>query len=406
MSEKQAPPSHSARVFAQTVRFHRDPLGFLREAQSELGDVFMIRLLTARPLAVVADPRAVEALLASDYGPAHAGAARRAILPFASERSAFGGDGEVHRAARARIAPLFAREALAAKRQAMGEIATRHAASWPIERPFRLLERMRDITDEIFVRLVLGVDDERAAARLIESLRSLLNTPGNPPLTLPGRGDGLVGALGQRLFEHRQAPAARHLAEAIGADQETVDELMSLLMAAQEPPAMALAWLLDRIAREPQLVPAFREDPEGESAQSAVAETLRLQPSASAALRKLSQPFTAGGFELPAGITVLLPTALMQRDPRAYPNPDSFLPERWQHNAEAPAGFYFPFGGGERRCVGEPLARAEFAAVLPAVLRQVQLSPLATEPEPMAQRATVLVPKRSLLVRAIPLRRA
>ena len=37
---------------------------------------------------------------------------------------------------------------------------------------------------------------------------------------------------------------------------------------------------------------------------------------------------------------------------------------------------------------------------MPAVLRSVKLTPLAEEPEPMVQRATVLVPKRSLLVRA------
>ncbi|HEV7563313.1 MAG TPA: hypothetical protein VGO24_07400, partial [Solirubrobacterales bacterium] len=94
------PPGPDDGVLAQTIRFHRNPLGFLRAAQAEYGDLFTIRLLTARPLVVVADPDAVEALLAADYGRAHAGEARRRILPFASTRSVFGGDGEAHRAAR------------------------------------------------------------------------------------------------------------------------------------------------------------------------------------------------------------------------------------------------------------------------------------------------------------------
>jgi cytochrome P450 len=417
-------PSHPGGVLAQTVRFHRDPLGFLRAAQAELGDAFTVRLLTARPLAIVADPDAVARLLDSDHGPGRAGEARRLLLPFAATRSVFGADADAHTAARARIAPAFAAAAMSGRREAIAEIASRHASRWPTERPFQLLEAMREITDEVFVRLVLGVRDERIATGLIGAVRHLLTTPGNPPSTLPGRGDGLAGALGQRLFERRQAPLARHLAQAVEArrgeadgDQpdvlgcmigatpalrtgQIVDELASTLMAAQEPPAIALAWVLDRIAREPDLPPVFRTDPEGERAGAAIAETLRLQPPASAALRRLAAPFELdGGLTLPAGISVVLPTALLQRDSRGYEQPDRFLPDRWRDGQPTP-GFYFPFGGGARRCIGEPLARVELAAVVPAILSQVRLFPLAGQPEPMVQRATVLVPKRGLMVRA------
>src|SRR5689334_17980569 len=106
------PPLLGGNVFAQTLRFHRDPEGFLAAAHEELGDVFAIRLLTARPLFVVADPEAAERLLHSDHGSGRAGAARRRILPFASKRSVFGADGEAHAAARARVAPAFAAEAM------------------------------------------------------------------------------------------------------------------------------------------------------------------------------------------------------------------------------------------------------------------------------------------------------
>jgi len=417
------PPRHRGGVLSQTVHFHRDPLGFLRAAQAELGDVFTIRLLTVRPLAIVADPEAAATLLDSDYGTGRAGEARRALLPFAAARSVFGADGGAHAAARARIAPAFAPEAMAGRRRAIAEIASRHASRWSTQRPFRLLEAMREITDEVFVRLVLGVRDERIATAVIGAVRHLLTTPGNPPSTLPGPGDGIVGALGQKLFERRQAPLAQHLGEAVEARRgeggggeadvlgcmvgatpelttgQIVEELTSTLMAAQEPPAIALTWMLDRIAREPGLRPVFGEEPEGERAGAAIAETLRLRPPASAALRRLAAPFQLGDLTLPAGISLALPTALLQRDGRGYERPEEFLPERWQGDRPAP-GFYFPFGGGDRRCIGEPLARAELAAVLPAVLNQVRLTPLARQPEPMVQRATVLVPKRGLLVRA------
>ncbi|MFL5899173.1 MAG: cytochrome P450 [Solirubrobacterales bacterium] len=418
----QAPPGPDANVLAQTVAFHRDPLEFLGRAQQEFGDVFRVRLLTARPTFVVADPEAVESLLGADPQRAHAGEARRAVLPFASPRSAFGGDAGNHRAAGARIAPAFAPEAIDSRRSAIAAIAERHASGWPTERPFRLLSRVRTLCDEVFARLVLGVRDEAIARELTEAIGRMLRTPGNPPVTLPGKGDGLMGELGEALFQQRQAPVAAALARAVEARRaeasdevdvlgcmvaaeaglstgEIVDELMSLLMAAQEPPSIALTWILDRLAREPRLAEDFVADPRGERSDAVVRETLRLRPPASGSLRKLLEPMRVGERELPAGATVLAPTSLVHRDPRGFHDPDRFEPERWLAEP-GPAWPFFPFGGGARRCVGEPLARAEIETVVPAVLRALKLTPLSPEPERMVQRATVLVPQRSLLVRA------
>jgi cytochrome P450 family 135 len=416
------PPEVEANVLAQTVAFHRDPLEFLRRQQEEFGDVFQIRLLTARPTFVVTEPAAVRSLLEADPERAHAGEARRAVLPFASARSVFGGDGEAHRSARARIAPALSAETIDSRREAIAAIAGRHAAGWPLGRPFRLLSRMRTLCDEIFVRLLLGVRDEEIAAELIAAIGRMLRTPGNPPVTLPGKGDGLMGELGQALFEQRQAPVAAALSRAVearrgeaGAEvdvlgcmvgdeaglstEQIVEELMSLLMAAQEPPSIALTWLLDRLAREPELAAGYLADSRTPLSDAFVRETLRLRPPASGSLRRLLEPMEVEGIEIPAGAVVLAPTSLVHRDPRGFRDPDRFQPERWLADI-TPSWPFFPFGGGARRCVGEHLAHAEIETVVPAVLRTVSLSPVSPEPERMVQRATVLVPQRSLLVRA------
>ena len=418
----EPPPGPEAGVLAQTVAFHRDPLGFLRRQQEEFGDVFQIRLLTARPTFVVSEPGAVEQLLSSDPQRGHAGEARRAVLPFASNRSVFGGDAVAHRAARARIAPAFTPEVIDSRREAITAIAERHASGWPLGRPFRLLSRLRTLCDEIFVRLVLGVRDEEIARELIEAIGRMLRTPGNPPVTLPGKGDGLMGELGQALFEQRQTPVVAALYRAVEArraedseevdvlgcmvaddadltTEQIVDELISLLMAAQEPPSIALTWILDRLGRQPELAEGFVADPRGKRSDAVVREVLRLRPPASGSLRRLLEPMQVDGHELPAGATVVAPTSLVHRDPRGFRDPSRFEPERWLADI-TPSWPFFPFGGGARRCVGEPLAHAEIETVVPAVLRTVQLAPLAAEPERMVQRATVLVPQRSLLVRA------
>jgi cytochrome P450 len=422
----EPPPGPDAGVLAQTVAFHRDPLEFLRRRREELGDVFQIRLLTARPTFVVSEPEAVRALLGADPASAHAGEARRAVLPFASDRSVFGGDAQAHQSARARIAPALAPAVIDRRREKIAAIAERHASEWPLGRSFRLLSRLRTLCDEVFVRLVLGVREEQIAVELTAAVGRMLRTPGNPPVTLPGKGDGLIGELGQALFEQRQAPVVAALSRAVearrreciqnrieevdvlgcmlGAEaglttEQIVDELMSLLMAAQEPPSIALTWILDRLSRDPEHAETFLADPSGQQADTIVREVLRLQPPASGSLRRLLEPMQVDGHELPAGATVIAPTSMVHRDPRGFRDPDRFEPGRWLADI-TPSWPFFPFGGGARRCVGEALAQAEIETVVPAVLRTVKLTPLAAEPERMVQRATVLVPQRSLLVRA------
>ena len=181
---------------------------------------------------------------------------------------------------------------------------------------------------------------------------------------------------------------------------ELVDELIPLLMAAQEPPAVGLTWLLDRLGRDPALAERYAAAAVGDPLRDAVMrETLRLRPPAVAALRKLLQPRTVAGRRIPAGVTVMLPIPLLHRDAQAFPAPDAFRPERWIEGAP-PESTFLPFGGGARRCLGEHLARAYQDAVVPVVLRGIRLRPLGAEPERRVLRATTLVPQRSGLVRA------
>jgi cytochrome P450 len=391
------PDGPRAGVLAQTVALHRDPLGTLRRARGRFGDVFTLRLTTVRPLVVVASPDAVEPLLTADPQAARAGEARREMLPMASPRSIFGSDGAQHATARHRIAELFAPEAVARRAEPIVALAAEHVSGWPRGRPLRLLPRLRALVDEIFVRELLGIRERRRGRAVAAAIQRMLWTPGNPPLTVPGEGDGLLGVAGAALFERWRAPLARLLGEEIdrrrargderddvlgclvGAEpaQQTeaiVDELLALLMAAQEPAAAGLSWLLERVAREPELAGPLVA---GHHARTAVVdETLRARPAAVAALRRLSAPATVAGHDLPPGVTVMLPIVLLQRD----------------------AGAFLPFGGGGRGCLGEALFRTYVDAIVPVVLRSLRLIPAWPAPERMVLRGTILVPHRGALM--------
>jgi cytochrome P450 len=319
------------------------------------------------------------------------------MLPMASPRSIFGSDGAQHDAARRRVTELFAPESVARRADPIAALAAEHVARWPRGRPFRLLPRLRALVDEVFVRELLGIRERERGRAVAAAIQHMLWAPGNPPLSVPGEGDGLLGAAGAALFARRRAPLARLLAEEIdgrraraetGADvlgcllsdepsQPTagmVDELLALLMAAQEPAAAALSWLLERVAREPALADAFAAGPAASAA--VVDETLRQRPAALAALRRLSAPVTVAGHDLPAGATVMLPIVLLQRE----------------------AGMFLPFGAGARRCLGEPLFRTYVDAIVPVVLRSLRLRPAWPAPERMVLRGTILVPHRGALM--------
>jgi cytochrome P450 len=416
------PPGPTEGRLAQTVVFHRDPVNTLRRAQERYGPVFTLRFATAGPTVVVAAPAEAPRLAGADPEWAQAGAARRAVLPLASPRSVFGADGPLHRAARATIAPAFAPETVERHVHGMAALAHEHVGRWPVGRPFRLLPRMRLLAEEIVVRLVIGVDDPDRGRAVATAVRRALRTPGNPPLDPPGEGDGVLGIAGRRLFERRLAPVTELLQDELAARRgageaddviglllraepglsasELVDRLAVVLAAGQEPPSIALTSVLGRLARAPGLTTRLRAEPASpELLEAAIDETLRLRPPALASLRQLTAASEIAGVSLPANATVMVPIPLIHRDPDTFPEPEAFDPTRFLERPRPPT--FMPFGGGARRCIAEPLARAMLRTVVPVVMSRLELRPVGP-PERLVQRATVLVPQRSELLVARP----
>jgi cytochrome P450 family 135 len=417
------PPGPVLPEITQAVAYHRDPLGVLRRAAARYGPVFTLRFPLKQPLVFVAATQALNELLHSDPQRAHAGSARRSILPQASPTSPFGGDAETHATSRARMWPGLSPDRIRAIETGIGDLAVEHVARWPTHRPFRLLEAMRTLCTDITVRLVLGIEDQERRVRLIAAIRRMLNIPGNPPLPLPGGDDrpgGIIGRAGDAVFRSRATPVRSVLLEELRARRTTggssqdvlramldskppitdaaiVDQLLIVLMAAQEPPAIALTNVIYELAGAPRLAEQFSSEPDGRRA--IIGEVLRLRPPASAALRQLTEPMEVAGHMLPAETLIACPSSLLHRDPTAFPDPDAFLAERFADGTPEGAP-YFPFGGGVRRCIGEALAEAEFRSVLPAALERLRFSRAWPREERMVVRATVLVPHRSALMRA------
>ena len=69
--------------------------------------------------------------------------------------------------------------------------------------------------------------------------------------------------------------------------------------------------------------------------------------------------------------------SLMQRDPRFFPNPDAFDPERWRENpicsGRIPRFAYLSFGGGPKVCVSAAFATFEATFLLAMMPQQFHL---------------------------------
>ena len=90
-------------------------------------------------------------------------------------------------------------------------------------------------------------------------------------------------------------------------------------------------------------------------------------------VRLTKQPFAAGGREYPPGIVLCPCNHLVHHRADLYPEPDAFRPERFL--ARKYAGHeWFPFGGGNRTCLGMAFALYEMRVVLGTLFAQATLT--------------------------------
>jgi cytochrome P450 len=195
-------------------------------------------------------------------------------------------------------------------------------------------------------------------------------------------------------------------------DTQLRDEVLTLLFAGHETTALALTWAWYLLAQHPDVerrlhgelhrvlsgrLPRADDLPTLPYARMVLAETLRLYPPAWNVARRALEPVVLGGYEVPARALVMLSPYVTQHDPRFFPDPFRFDPERWTPEAEAarPRFSYFPFGGGPRQCMGESFAWTEATLLLATIAQAWRLR--LVPGHPVALKTTVtLRPKHGV----------
>lgn len=200
-------------------------------------------------------------------------------------------------------------------------------------------------------------------------------------------------------------------------DLQLRDELMTLFLAGHETTALSLSFAFYLLSMHPEAEskvlaelqqvlgnrsPTSSDIPRLAYLNGVIQEAMRLYPPAWSVGREAIEDVEIGGYSIPKGCQVWMAQWVVHRNPRWFPDPLAFRPERWLDSAstELPRGAYFPFGDGPRVCIGNQFAMLESALVLATILQRFQLEVIDKKPLKLLPSVT-LRPAEGLPMRLV-----
>ena len=305
----------------------------------------------------------------------------------------------------------FKRSAMERYVQDMGPVIADGLARWPVAagRPLKLFPQLKvltlNIAARVFMGMALGTEADRMNQAFIDTVAAslaLVRRP-LPPLAM-WRGvrarRWLVQLMRSKLVEKRAAEAPDLFSQLCHArseegerfsDDEVINHMIFLMMAAHDTTTSTLTTMVYCLARQPDWQDRLRQDaqalPEAqlryadlaacERSEWVMKEALRLYPPLTTIPRKAARDCEFGGFQIPKGTPVGISPIHTHHLPSLWSRPTEFDPERFsparaEHRRHAYG--YLPFGGGAHLCIGQHFADMEVKSVLHQLLRRFRFS--------------------------------
>ena len=363
-------------------------------------------------------------------------------------------EGSKHRAQRVAAQPAFHRQRIAEYADVMVEEAVRMRDSWRAGEERDIAIDMMHLTLNVVARTLFATDlreEVYELAAAINRIMGLYNFLVMLPLAEwlvhvrpPGlaafvRARNRIDAVVYRMIDAHLKKARDQgslldmmLAAAQAEDAESRpssfrdssfrqslrDQVITIFLAGYETVANALSWTWYLLSQNEDCEHKFHAEiddllkgrastiedfPRLRYAESVFAESLRLYPPAWAMGRYARNDFPLGDYFLPARTTVLISQFVTHRDPRFFPDPLRFDPERFsaEGKAQRKKFTYFPFGAGPRQCIGESFAWMEGVLTLATLAQKWKLRLVPgnrVEPQPLI----TLRPKYGMRMRVEP----
>jgi cytochrome P450 len=419
------PPGSRTPAPLQALRYLRDPLGFLSRQQRRHGDIFTVRFPFFGSIVYVARPDLVKAVFTGAPAVFHAGEANATVLePALGPNSVLTLDDEPHMRQRKLLLPPFHGERVRRYGELIVEVTRGEMESWPVGEPFPMRPHTQRITLAVIMRAVFGVHDEQRLRRfeaLIDDFARRVGVITSFPFLRRSLGrlspwarfvrsrEALDAFIYEEIALRRAEPGHEErddvLSLLLGArdedgapmdDRELRDELVTVIGAGHETTATGLAWAVERLTRNPDVLARLRASlaaGEEEYLTATVKETLRARPVIVDVARKLKAPATIGGYELREGTFVLPAIAALHYRDDLFPEPQRFRPERFL-DGKADNYAWIPFGGGVRRCIGAAFAEYEMRTILREFVERAELRPAEPRAEKVKVRNITLAPAK------------
>ncbi|KAL2070498.1 hypothetical protein VTL71DRAFT_13524 [Oculimacula yallundae] len=133
--------------------------------------------------------------------------------------------------------------------------------------------------------------------------------------------------------------------------------------------------------------PSYREASQLPYLNAVIKESLRISPSIGLLLERhvpTGGAIISGQF-IPANTIVGINAWALHYDEVVFPNPETFIPERWIENSESKLRemerSFFAFGAGSRTCTGKNLSLMEIVKIVPCLLREFSVELVDAERE-------------------------
>ena len=366
---------------------------------------------------------------------------KRAFRPFAGE-GLLTSDGAAWRQQRKLLQPAFHHRQMGAYSEVMVAQAMRLVESLADGETRDIGAEMTRVTMSVVVNTLFGADLPGEIREISRSMRAVLDAANrrmNSVLQIPSwaptprnlrerRALAGLDALFHLIIQMRRRSGERRddllsallaaVDEDNGAamsDQQLRDEMMTLFLAGHETTANTLTWAWYLLSQHPDVEakllqelhgvvagrsPALADLPNLPYTEMVIREAMRLYPPAPGVAREPVEDVSIAGFQVSQGSLISVNTYAMHHDPRFFPDPKRFDPERFSPGWEEriPRYAYLPFGGGPRICIGNAFAMMEARLILATVAPRYRLS-LEGNPEVVPVQLVTLRPKHPIRMR-------
>lgn len=399
-------------LFSNFRAFRRAPLQSLVELARTRGDFVSFRLGTQQTFLLNHPDLLKDVLVTSSHKFTKGLVLQRAKRVLGE--GLLTSEGAVHKRQRRLIQPAFHRETIRTYGEVMINLAGATRDRWQAGHHMDVAQEMSHLTLAIVSKTLFNTDVESEAREIRAALTTVMELLGRPispladllyHLPLPTslrckRAKSRLDATIDRIIHERringlergdllsQLLMARDL-EGDGAgmtDHQLRDEVLTLFLAGHETTANALMWTWYLLSENPDVEQKVHHEldrvlgsrcPTVEDlaaltyTRMVFAESLRCYPPAWVIARIAIEDHHLWGCPIKAGSYLIMSPYLLHHDPRYYPDPYTFAPERQSPEVtRARQPFtYLPFGAGPRICIGEAFAWME-GVLLIATLAQ------------------------------------